>query len=37
MPSGWNWSKYAWLNNVQAFATGETGAGGVTYKMYVPK
>jgi hypothetical protein len=29
--------KYAWLNDVQAFATGEPGAGGVTYKVYIPK
>ena len=30
-------AKYAWLNDVQAFATGEPGAGGVTYKVYIPK
>jgi Protein of unknown function (DUF3237) len=29
--------KYAWLNDVQAFAPGEPGAGGVTYKVYIPK
>ncbi len=28
--------KYAWLNDVQAFATGEPGAGGITYRVYVP-
>jgi hypothetical protein len=27
----------AWLNDVQAFATGEPGPGGVTYKVYIPK
>jgi hypothetical protein len=27
----------AWLNDVQAFATGEPGSGGVTYKVYIPK
>ena len=29
--------KYAWLNDVQAFATGEPGPGGATYKVYIPK
>jgi hypothetical protein len=29
--------KYAWLNDVQAFATGEPGPGGVTYKVCIPK
>jgi hypothetical protein len=29
--------KYAWLNDVQAFATGEPGPAGVTYKVYIPK
>jgi hypothetical protein len=29
--------KYAWLSDVQAFATGEPSAGAVTYKVYVPK
>ena len=29
--------KYAWLNDVQAFATGEPGGFGVTYKVYIPK
>ena len=29
--------KYAWPSDVQAFATGEPGPAGVTYKVYVPK
>jgi hypothetical protein len=29
--------KYAWLNDVQALATGEPGPVGVTYKVYIPK
>lgn len=29
--------KYAWLNDVQAFATGEPNPAGVTYKVYIPK
>jgi hypothetical protein len=29
--------RYAWLNDIQAFATGETNPAGVTYKVYIPK
>lgn len=29
--------EYAQLNDVQAFATGEPSAGGVTYRVYVWK
>jgi len=29
--------KYAWLNGVQAFATGKTTPVGVKYKVYIPK